>query len=56
MRSQLEREAALRRTVWIALVLAVAAFGAVVVRNVTDAMTGMVYQRAELADASQPGR
>jgi hypothetical protein len=41
MRWQAEPTNPVRRLVWVCLVLAVAAYGAVVVRNVTDALVGI---------------
>jgi uncharacterized membrane protein YqhA len=42
--------------VWIGLVLAVAAYGAVVVRNVTDTMAGIARHDAAMVMVEQPNR
>lgn len=41
---------------WVCLVLTVAAYGAVVVRNVTDALIAMSSQQADVVVASRPAR
>ncbi len=41
---------------WAGLILAMAAFGAVIVRNMTDALTGIAYQRPSIVVADQPSR
>ncbi len=42
--------------VWVGLVLAVAAYGAVVVRNVTDTMAGIAHHDAAMVMAERPNR
>jgi hypothetical protein len=46
----------LPRLVWIGLVLAIAAYGSVVVRNVTEALHGIVHPTSTMALAVQPSR
>jgi hypothetical protein len=47
---------ALPRLVWICLVLAVAAYGGVVVRNITDMLVGMTSHQQTLVEVQRPSR
>jgi hypothetical protein len=42
--------------VWIGLVLAIAAYGSVIVRNVTDTMAGIAHHNAAMAMVERPSR
>jgi hypothetical protein len=55
MRWQADRSAPVRNLVWICLVLTVAAFGSVVVRNVTETLVGITHQPS-MAVAQRPSR
>ncbi len=44
------------RLIWIGLVLAVAAYGAVVVRNITETMVGIVHHDAAVTMVGRPNR
>jgi hypothetical protein len=46
----------LPRLAWICLVLAVATWGAVVVRNVTDALMGIAYHQPSYVVVERPNR
>jgi hypothetical protein len=45
-----------RNLIWACMVLAVAAYGAVVVRNVTDMLVGVTSHPASMVVAQQPNR
>jgi hypothetical protein len=47
---------ALPTLVWVCVVLAVAAYGAVVVRNVTDTLIGIVDHSRSVALVDRPNR
>jgi hypothetical protein len=46
MRSQADPAGTVRRLVWVCLVLAIAGYGAVVVRNVTETLVGITTHQA----------
>jgi F0F1-type ATP synthase membrane subunit c/vacuolar-type H+-ATPase subunit K len=56
MRSRADPEGPVRNLVWACLVLAVAAYGAVVVRNVTDTLVGITSRQPSTVIAQQPYR
>jgi hypothetical protein len=56
MRSRVDISRVIRDLSWLCLVLAVAAFGAVVVRNVTDVLAGMTTRQASFVVVQQPSR
>ena len=56
MYSRPDKDTALLNTARIALILAVAAFGAVVVRNVTDVMRGIAGVGPQIAAIDPPHR
>ena len=56
MRWRVDLAGAVRNLVWACLVLAVAAYGAVVVRNVTDALVGIATHQPSMVVAQQPYR
>jgi hypothetical protein len=56
MRWPVKVRQALPGVVWVCLVLAVAAYGAVVVRNVTDMLGGIVHQAPEMVAVARPAR
>jgi hypothetical protein len=47
---------ALPRVVWVCLVLAIAAYGAVVVRNVTDTLIGIADHSRSMVLVERPTR
>jgi hypothetical protein len=56
MRWPVEMRGLLPRLVWICLVLAVAAYGGVVVRNVTDTLIGIADHSRAVVVAERPVR
>jgi hypothetical protein len=47
---------ALPGVVWVCLVLAVAAYGSVVVRNVTEVLAGIAHQAPVMVAVERPSR
>lgn len=56
MRWRVDRAGLVRHLVWAGLVLAVAAYGSVVVRNVTDTLVGIATHQPSMVIAQQPYR
>jgi hypothetical protein len=56
MRWRVDLPPLLMNLLWAGVVLAVAAFGAAVVRNVTDALVGIAYHQPPVAVVDQPNR
>jgi hypothetical protein len=56
MRWQASLQQALPMAVWVCLVLAMAAYGAVVVRNVTDMLAGIAHPASAVVAVAQPTR
>ena len=56
MRWQADPAEPVRRLVWACLILAVAAYGAVVVRNVTDALVGIATHQPVTVAVQSPYR
>ncbi|HEY0184709.1 MAG TPA: hypothetical protein VGC09_18060 [Rhodopila sp.] len=56
MRSPADCTTLVRRLVWIGLVLAVAAYGSIVVRNVTAALVGIASHQSTVIVAETPSR
>ncbi len=56
MRWQARLRQTLPRAVWVCLVLAVAAYGAVVVRNVTEMLAGITHPAPAIVVVERPVR
>jgi F0F1-type ATP synthase membrane subunit c/vacuolar-type H+-ATPase subunit K len=56
MRSRVDLTPLLLNLLWAGMILAIAAFGAVVVRNVTDALVGIAYQQPSIVVVDRPSR
>ena len=56
MRWQAKVRQAVPSLVWVCLVLAIAAYGAVVVRNVTDTLIGIADHSRSVASVERPNR
>jgi hypothetical protein len=56
MRWQADLSPLMLSLLWACLIVAVAGFGAVIVRNVTDVLQGIVQQPASVVIVEQPSR
>jgi F0F1-type ATP synthase membrane subunit c/vacuolar-type H+-ATPase subunit K len=56
MRWRVNRAGPVRNLIWAGLVLAVAAYGAAVVRNVTDTLVGIATHQPPMTIVQRPSR
>jgi F0F1-type ATP synthase membrane subunit c/vacuolar-type H+-ATPase subunit K len=56
MRWRVDLVGPVRNLVWVGLVLAVAGYGAAVVRNVTDTLVGITTHQPSMVVAQRPNR
>ncbi len=56
MRWRVDRTKLVRDVVWIGLVVAIAAYGSAIVRNVTDTLVGMTAHPPSMVVVARPSR